>query len=97
MEEFKVKFKKPYAFEGKEYKEVDLAAVENLTTENLINAENTFAITGGTSPTAETTTRYSCILAAIITGHPIEFFNKLPAKEGGKVKNIINNFLYGME
>lgn len=92
--EFLIKFNKPYTFEGKEYNGIDLSGVEKLSTEDLAEADKTFIATGQVAVMNEMSTGYACILASKAANKPIEFFEKLPAKEGVKVKTIIANFLF---
>ncbi|MGO4890289.1 phage tail assembly protein [Anaerobacillus sp. MEB173] len=93
MGEYKVFFKKPYRFENEDYKEIDLSGLEDLTTNELISADKQFNASGQMALMNEMTTGYSCILASKVTGKPIEFFEKLPASEGLKVKNVVMSFL----
>ena len=37
------------------------------------------------------------MMAAQVTGMPIELFKALPAKASMKLKNIVTNFIYGEE
>ncbi len=89
----KITFKKPYKFEGDEYKEVDLSGIENLSTKDLIDADKQFNTSGQMALMNEMTTGYSCIVAAKASGKPVEFFESLPAGEGLKVKNKVMGFL----
>lgn len=93
MEDLKIIFKKSYNFEGKEYKEVDLSGIENLSTKDLIEADKQFNLSGQMAMMNEMTTGYSCIIAAKGTKMPVEFFENLPAGEGLKVKNKVMGFL----
>lgn len=89
----KVTFRKPVNFEGKEVKEVDLSGLENLTTGDLIEADNTFNATGQFALVNEMTTGYACIIASKVTNLPLEFYQQLPAKDGMKVKTVVMSFL----
>lgn len=40
---------------------------------------------------------YAQLMAARITGHPVEFFKGLSAKHSMKLKNTVSNFMYGEE
>ncbi|MEK5069816.1 phage tail assembly protein [Sporosarcina sp. FSL K6-1508] len=91
--EMLVVFKKPYPFEGTDYKEVDLSKLDELSTGDLIKADSQFSQIGQFSVMNELTTGYACILSSKATGKPIEFFEGLPAREGLKVKNIVMSFL----
>jgi hypothetical protein len=93
MPELTVTFKKPYNFEGKEYKEIDLQGLDKLSTNDLIEADRQFNQSGNVAIMNEMTIGYSCIIASKATGYPIEFFERLPAADGLKVKNTVMGFL----
>lgn len=93
MENMKIEFKKPYSFEGKEYKDIDLSNAVNLSTKDLIEADRLFNSSGQMALMNEMATGYTCIIASKATGLPIEFFENLPAREGLKVKNKVMGFL----
>lgn len=90
--EYLITFKKPFTFEGKEYKEVDISGIEKLTTGDLIEADGQFGNTGQFAVMNEMTTGYACIVAAQSSDKPIEFFQQLPAVEGVKLKRIVMGF-----
>ena len=94
-----VKLKKPYMFEGKEYTEIDLTALENITATDMI-ATNKYMermSAGSVSIMPEISLEYACVLSAKATKLPIEFFTGLPPKEALKVKNRVMGFLFGQE
>ena len=93
MSDMKVVFNRPFNFEGKEYKEIDLSSIENLSTKDLIAADKIFNSTGQVALMNEMATGYTCIIAAKATDLPIEFFESLPIREGLKVKNKVMGFL----
>ncbi|MGG1599319.1 phage tail assembly protein [Paenibacillus naphthalenovorans] len=95
MSEYIIKFKKPHTFEGGEYTEIDLSGLENLNTSDLIDADKEFSTSGQFSMMNELTIGYTCIVAAKATGKPVEFFQRLPASDGLKVKNKVMGFLNG--
>lgn len=90
--EYLIQFKKPFNFEGKEYKEVDLSKLEQLNTADLIQADGQFGDSGQFAVMNEMTTGYACILAAKATDKPVEFFQQLPAIEGVKVRRVVMGF-----
>ena len=94
-----VKFKKPYTFEGKEYTEVDLTALEDITAADMI-ATNKYmerSSAGTINVMPEISLEYACVLAAKAVKLPIEFFTNLPPKEALKVKNRVMGFLFGQD
>jgi Phage tail assembly chaperone proteins, E, or 41 or 14 len=92
-----VQFKKPYSFEGKEYKEIDLSGVEDLSGQDLDDAENMLLKVNKPSMLPEMSMTYLFFLAAKATGQPQEFFFQLPAKESLKVKRTVMGFLNAEE
>lgn len=93
--EYLITFNKPYNFEGQEYKEIDLSNLENLTTADLIQADGQFSEAGQFAVMNEMTTGYACILAAKATNQPVEFFQRLPAGDGVKIKRAVMGFFNG--
>jgi hypothetical protein len=96
MEENKymIIFKKPYNFEGEEYKEIDMSAIEDLKANDLIAADKIFASRGQMAAMNEMSIGYSCIIASKATGKPLEFFENMPANEAIKLKNKVASFFY---
>lgn len=90
--EYIVEFAKPYTFEGKEYEKIDLNGLENLTTGDLAEVSKHFSTNEYLTPRPEADVTYCCMLAAIVAHLPNEFFYKLPAKEGVKVRNAVQTF-----
>lgn len=88
-----VKFSKPYLFEGNTYESVDLSGIEDLTGDDLLEADRAFSASGQFSPLPEMTLAYAFSIAATVTKQPIEFYRALPAKDGLKVKNEVIRFL----
>ena len=84
-------FEKSYTFDGKIYKDIDLAKIGDLTSLNESEAENRMAREGIISPDNSTNYFYSCILASMATGQPEEFFTGLPFKEILKLKLAVND------
>jgi len=89
-----VEFKKPYFFEGKQYTEIDLNGIEDLTVKDLTNADKQFATSGNIAAMNEMNLLYACIVASKVTGKPIEFFENLPGNEGLKIKGEVMRFFY---
>lgn len=90
--DFIVKFKKAYSFEGKEYTEINLSGIEDLTTDQLAEVSKRFSTTEYITPRPEADATYCCMIAATVAHLPMQFFNKLPAKEGLKVRNVVQAF-----
>lgn len=93
-----VKFKKPYHFEGKEYTELDLSCMDNLTGADMIAVNKIMQRTsGGIDVMPEVSVEYAFHFAARAAKLPVEFFTSLPPKEAIKVKNRVMGFLFGSD
>lgn len=93
-----IKFKKPYKFEGKEYTEIDLSGLEDLSASDMIAVNKIMNRSNpGIDVMPEVSLEYACNLAAKATKQPIEFFTNLPPKQAMKVKNRVMGFLFGSE
>ena len=88
----KVKLKKPYLFEGKEYTEIDLE-LDSLTgedVESIFAQIETVAKQNPSAPIVSTSWKYYAARASKL---PVEFFNKLPALDYLKLSGLTNTFL----
>lgn len=89
-----ITFKKPYMFEGAEYKEIDLAGIEDLKAKDLSDTDKLCARRGQMAAMNEMSVGYACIIASKASTQPVEFFDNLPAKEAIKLKNKVVSFFY---
>lgn len=94
-----IKFRQPYRFEGKEYYEVDLSGMEDLTAADMIAVNRIMSRTsaGIVEVMPEVSLEYACHIAARAAKLPVEFFNQLPPREAMKVKNRVTSFLFGSD
>lgn len=92
-----IKFKKPYSFEGKEYTEIDLSGMDDLTGADMIAVNKIMKRNGGggIDVMPEVSLEYACVLASKAAKLPVEFFTGLPPREAMKVKNRVMGFLFG--
>ena len=81
----------PRHYKGKEYRDIDLNGVADLNTLNESEAENRMAREGFVVTENSTNYLYSCVIAAMATGIPEEFFTTLPLYELLKLKNAVND------
>lgn len=86
-----MKFEKPYVFEGKEYKEIDLSGIADITSMNESEAENKLVRAGFTITETSALYLYSCIIASMVTGLPEDFFTGLPFEEVLKLRVAVND------
>lgn len=93
-----VVFKKPYHFEGKEYTEVDLSGMDDLTGADMIAINKIMQRTSaGIDVMPEVSVEYAFHFASRAAKLPVEFFTNLPPKESMKVKNRVMGFLFGSD
>lgn len=90
-----VELSKKITFEGKEYSEIDLSKLDELTTADLIQAQKILTRMGSVATVLETDYQYTMIIAHLATKLPLEFFDALPAKDGVKVKNRVSGSFFG--
>jgi len=76
----------PYCFDGKIYKEIDLSGLEDLTALQETAAENAIAKDGFIISENSFNYLYACVVAAMATGLPEEFFTGLPLRELMKLR-----------
>jgi hypothetical protein len=95
-----LRLKKPFSFEGKEYEEVDLSALETWTCDDVVNIQAKFFKLIGTeiSPLdpimLESNLKYCQFVAASASGLPLEFFQRLPATNSGTLKTLVIGFFH---
>ncbi|MEY8261017.1 phage tail assembly protein [Oscillospiraceae bacterium 50-60] len=96
-EDLVLRFGKPYKFGGQEYTEVDLSGLEDVTAGVLENVGKIAAKKNpGMNPALQEMSLTFCTyLAQRVAKLPLEFFEKLPAREAIKLKALVTNFLYG--
>lgn len=90
-EQHVVKLERPYHFAGREYTEVDLSGVEELTSMHISRAENQLVRAGFVVTENSFNYLYACIVAGMAAQLPTEFFTGLPLAELLKIKNAVND------
>ena len=92
-----LKFRKPYLFEGQEYTELDLSGLETVNGAMLSSVGRAVAkrSPGLNAASVEMTLDYAKMLAQRITQKPVEFFDRMPAKDAMTLKGIVVGFLFG--
>ena len=85
-------FAKPYTFDGKEYKEIDLD-LDSLKGFDIAAAKKKFTSGGNFAAIPAADSEFCAMLGAQVANLPVEFFKGLPAKEYIKLTQEISNFL----
>ncbi|PKM72850.1 MAG: hypothetical protein CVU91_07430 [Firmicutes bacterium HGW-Firmicutes-16] len=89
-------FKKPYMFEGTEYKSVDLSKLEDWTGGDIDKAKKTLKSMDGLDPQdmtlPESNSNYCRIVASMVTGLPFEFFKNLKARDSRALDVLVIGF-----
>lgn len=91
------KFTHTYNFEGEEIREIDMSGMEELTANDMIQANKQMSSSGNVSIIPEMDLQYALTIAASATGKPIEFFKALKPRDAIKVKNKVTSFFFGEE
>ena len=86
-----VKFKKPFTFEQKEYTELDMSGLENLTVQDVIDAQKKMQDSGSAAALGiiESTTGFAMELAVKATHKPVELFKLMPRKLMNQVQRAV--------
>lgn len=92
----KFKFRKPIMFENKEYSEIDLSGLEDLTGKDMINIEKRLRQNNVNSINCEQSVEACIAYAAQASKLPEEFFDAMPGTEFRRVKNTVLNFFMYM-
>lgn len=88
----KITFSKPYTFEGQEYTEIDLD-LDSLLGRDVAAAKREWQRQGNYSMLIAADVEFCAYLAAKAAGKPLEFIEKLPAKDYCLVAQAVTNFL----
>lgn len=92
-----LKLRKPFVFDGQTYTQVDLSGLEDVTAGVLESVGKIVSkkCPGLNPATLEMEMTYCNTLAARVTKKPLEFFERLPARDAVAMKSKIVGFLYG--
>lgn len=98
-EDLVLKLSKPYVFEGRTYEELDLSGLENATAGDLARAAKiTSKKHRGLNPaTLEMATEYAATIGHLMTKLPLEFFERMPAKDAIALKGLVVGFLFNAD
>ena len=94
-----LKLSKPYVFEGRTYEKLDLSGLENATAGDLAQAAKiTSKKHRGLNPaTLEMATEYAATIGHLMTKLPLEFFERMPAKDAIALKGLVVGFLFNAD
>lgn len=94
-----LKLSKPYVFEGRTYEELDLSDLENATAGDLAQAAKitTKKYRGLNPATLEMATEYAATIGHLMTKLPLEFFERMPAKDAIALKGLVVGFLFNAD
>lgn len=91
----KFKLDSQLEFNGLTAKEMDLTGLLDMTLDDMNGLYDTYAALGGAGMVMqESTLRFAQLVAASVTGFPIEMIGRLKAKDAIKLKNRIYRFFY---
>lgn len=98
-EDLVLKLSKPYVFEGRTYEELDLSGLENATAGDLARAAKITSKKhrGLNAATLEMTAEYAAVMGHLVTKLPLEFFERMPAKDAIALKGKVVGFLFNAD
>lgn len=95
------KLSKPFTFEGETYTELNIAAFQDITGQQLCDVERTFkkqyTLAAADYDALEFNLNYIFLLCSFVLNKPVEFFQALPAVDTVKLKYKVIRFLAGVE
>ena len=95
------KLSKPFTFEGENYTELNMAAFQDITGQQISDVERTFknqySLTTADYDALEFNLNYIFLLCSFVLNKPVEFFQALPAVDAVKLKYKVVRFLAGLE
>lgn len=86
----KVELEAPYLFEGKEYTELDLSGVEELTSADMCRVENLMLDQGSVAAAGTQNVLYCCALASMGSGKKLEFYTGLPVTQAAALRAAVS-------
>ena len=94
--ELLLKLKKPYLFDGETHTEIDMSGLEEVTAKTLENVGKilTKRSPGMNPATLEMEMSFCNLLAARVTKKPLEFFERLPARDAVALKSMVVGSLF---
>lgn len=96
-EDRSMELSKTYNFEGEKISVLDFAGLEDITANDMIKANKMMLIDGAVAVQPENDLYYSLLIAAMVTGMPIEFFKSLHPRDAIRIKTKVTNFFFGVE
>ena len=91
------KLKRSFTFEGENYTELDMTALEDITGRQLYEAEKIYTKNGGSTVAMEYSLDFIFTLCNIVLNKPIEFFYAMSATDTYRLKYFVASFLEGTE
>ena len=85
-------FKKPYEFEGKEYKSIEFD-LDSLKGSDIALAKKQFSSAGNYAAVPAADSEFCSLILAKVTKQPLEFFTEMPAKDYCAITQMVSNFL----
>lgn len=86
-----MRLERPYLFDGREYREIDLNGIADLSSMHDSAAENRMAREGFMVTETSFNYLYACVIASMAAKLPEDFFTGLPLYETVKLKNAVND------
>lgn len=86
----------PFTYDGKEYKEIDLRKLKDLTTQHIERAEEALISEGKATQALWTTIRGATLLAAVANDMPFDWLDNAKAKDAITIRNAVFAFFIGL-
>ena len=82
----------PFTYDGKEYKEIDLRKLKDITTQHIERVEEALISEGKATQAMWTTIRGATLLAAVMNDMPFDWLDNAKAKDAVTIRNAVFAF-----
>lgn len=86
----------PFTFKGKEYKEIDLRKLKDITTQHVERVEDVLLSEDKATQAMWTTIRGATLLAAVVNDMPFDWLDNAKAKDVVTIRNAVFAFFIGL-
>lgn len=92
-----IKLSKPITYEKKEYTEINMSCLYDVTADDMIKVDRLLKRSGNVDAVPEISLEYALRITAEASGIPYEFFLLLDPKTALRIKNNVMGFFYAGE
>lgn len=92
--ELKLNLSDPYVYDDKEIREIDLSGLFHLSGLDMCELDRQMIRLGYTGSNPEITRQYAMLVAAKINHKPMDFCNRMKARDSVRLRSMVTAFFY---